>query len=300
MIESFTVVSWQCVQGLLACELHLYRQGWQPWREERWVTEHLPEMLAWAAHTGDAIRGYRCFLCILVIGGICIMDTFKNGLEANVLPLYTVKRFCLYPSSPPACTRGYFSGRWGKEVMQDSVPGGTAGIKIWGGEGRSIIGAETLQGETGGVHKKEGGIKGKGLLVTGLMLVLPWHHSCLAVRICWVAYGWATRDFPACEGQQQDPAGRVGSIFNHTGPWGVSGTRLPQPRTRTTDGGRKWESYWGLGNPSSSAEASRMATLIPYVGGLGLNINWFMSMSSSGHWAPQSRWQSALGTETIW
>lgn len=103
------------------------------------------------------------------------------------------------------------------------------------------------------------------------------------MRIHCVASGWVIRAFPASEGPWQEPAGRVGSVSNHTGSQGITQTCLAQPRTRTTKGGGNWESHWGAGSPSPSVGDSRMAALISDVWGLGLNINWFMSMSSSGH-----------------
>jgi len=114
---------------LLGCKLHPYGQGWPP-EEEKAGSQSTP-LRCW--HAGGATRGDRCFLCVLVMGSICITDCKKNGLEEKVLPLSMVKRFCQYPSFPPDWKGGYFSGRLGKKVMQGSVPGGTVGINIGGG-----------------------------------------------------------------------------------------------------------------------------------------------------------------------
>lgn len=155
MIESFTVVSWQWVQGCAGwCSgaVGLWASpigaGVATWKWESWDTEHPPEMLAQAAQAGGGTRGYWCFLCVLVMGSIYIMDTNKNGLEVKVLYLCLYlwgKGFCLYLSSPPDWNRGYFLGNCGKEMMQGSVPGGAVVTKIWGGKGRSVSGAKTLQ-----------------------------------------------------------------------------------------------------------------------------------------------------------
>lgn len=100
MIESFTVVSWQWVQGCAGwCSgaAGLWASpigaGVATWKWESWDTEHPPEMLAQAAQAGGGTRGYWCFLCVLVMGSIYIMDTNKNGLEVKVLPLSVGKRF---------------------------------------------------------------------------------------------------------------------------------------------------------------------------------------------------------------
>lgn len=127
------------------------------WGAERWDTEHPTEMLAQAAHTWGATRGYWCFVFVLVMGSICIMSTNKTRLEAKVLPLSMMKKFHLYSSFTPYWNGGYFSGTHKRKAeMQGSVPRGVMGIKIWGGKGRCITGVEALRCQLGEFAKRKG------------------------------------------------------------------------------------------------------------------------------------------------